>query len=87
MSRTDFFGEMCAAFAKPKRTVCTQDGCPAYIWSDGEKILCEDSLVINTIADVLDALGYQAVTGYYAPKEDERNGDTDEYTGNWYVDV
>ena len=26
-------------------------------------------------------------TGYYDPEEDKRNGEEDEYTGYWYVDI
>jgi len=65
-----------------------EDDCPTYIWSDGEKILCESELVINVLADIFDAAGYVAVTGYYDPEEEERIGcPKDEYTGNYYVDV
>ena len=56
-------------------------------WTNGEEILGADETEINIIADLLDCMGYDAITGYYDPEEDAKNGDTDEYTGNYYVTV
>ena len=61
---------------------------PAAIWAkDGDEILCESGLVCDGIADLFDAIyGEPTVnTGYYDPDEDERNGETDERTGYYYV--
>ena len=64
---------------------------PARIWSpDGDEILCENEQLTEDIADFLDALygGVQTVnTGFYDPVEDERNGETDQRTGWYYVTI
>lgn len=63
---------------------------PARIWSkDGDEILCENEQIAENLADLFDAMyGESTVnTGYYDPEEDERNGETDERTGYWYVSV
>jgi hypothetical protein len=56
-------------------------------WSNDEEILSKDEVAINYVADLLDTIGYDAVTGYYDPEEDERNGEVDEYTGYYYVSI
>lgn len=83
------FEQLCHILKKePVLTRETEDGAPVYIWSDGDKILCESELVINLIADILDATGYDVVIGYYDPDEEHRvDCPTDEYIGNYYVDV
>lgn len=63
---------------------------PARIWSkDGDEILCENGNIAEHIADLFDAVYGEPVvnTGYYDPDEDERNGETDERTGYWYVTI
>ncbi len=60
------------------------------IWSpDGDKILCETEQLAEDIADFIDALYGTPVanTGYYAPEEDARNGETDQQTGWYYVTI
>ena len=42
---------------------------------------------VNRIADMLDSMGFDAVTGYFDPKEDERSGEVDSLTGYYYVDI
>lgn len=84
------FNMLCSAlYEKPFTTRNTSDGSPVVIWSDSEKILCEDKLVIDLIADMLDAqAGYGiACTGWYDREEDEACGTVDEYTGNYYVTI
>lgn len=56
-------------------------------WSNDEEILGLDETEINIIADLLDSMGYDAITGYYDPVEDARNGNTDKFTGHYYVTV
>lgn len=57
-------------------------------WSDGCQILSKDESAINALADLFDQLGAQEVcTGYYDPAEDERQGETDEYTGYFYLEA
>ena len=63
------------------------------IWSAGDEILCKTESAANCLADMIETLyrsqGDEVVvnTGYYDPKEDERNGETDRYTGWWYVNI
>lgn len=56
-------------------------------WTNDEEILGVDETEINVIADLLDSMGYDAITGYYDPEEDAKAGDTDEFTGHYYVTV
>ena len=61
---------------------------PADVWSkDGDEILCKKEFVAEGIAYLFDAIYGEPVvnTGYYDPEEDERNGETDERTGYYYV--
>ena len=57
------------------------------IWSNEDVILCPSAKAANIIADMLDAIGFDAVTGYYDPDEDAGDGEVDDCTGYWYVDV
>lgn len=56
-------------------------------WSNGIFILCKTEEMANELADCLDELDYQTLTGYYDPIEDKRNNEVDECTGYWYVDI
>lgn len=64
------------------------------IWCDDDgQILVATEGAANVVADLIEAF-YRSQgeeisvnTGYYDPKEDKRNGETDKYTGWWYVDV
>lgn len=55
-------------------------------WSDGTMILSKDEAAINALADLLDQLNGDMVTGYFDPKEDQESGTVDEYTGYYYLD-
>ena len=64
-----------------------------HIWSNGSEILCKTEDVADALADMLECM-YKAHgeeilvnTGYYDPVEDERSGETDRYTGWWYVTI
>ena len=57
------------------------------ITTDGDTLFCSDETRANCIADLLDAMGYDAVTGYYNPEEDKQAGTVDSYTGLYYVSV
>ena len=64
-----------------------------HIWSNGSEILCKTEDVADALADMLECM-YEAQgedilvnTGYYDPVEDERSGETDRYTGWWYVNI
>lgn len=63
------------------------------IWSAGDELLCKTESAANTLADLLEQLyrtdSKEAIiyTGYYDPKEDERNGEEDRFTGWWYVNM
>lgn len=48
-------------------------------------IVSKDEATVNRIADMLDSMGFDAVTGYFDPKEDERSGEVDSLTGYYYV--
>ena len=62
-----------------------------HIWSTGDEILCRTEEVADALADMLECLyGSQGEsilinTGYYDPVEDEENGESDIYSGWWYV--
>lgn len=66
----------------------------AAYWSDikGE-ILCATEMFAELMADRIEELyrkqgeDVMLSTGYYDPEEDKRNGEEDEYTGYWYVDI
>ena len=50
------------------------------------ELLCTTKEQSEGIADFFEDLGFSSVTtGYYDPKIDEENGETDEYTGFFYV--
>lgn len=59
------------------------------IWTDGEDIICKKEFQADAIADLIDAIfgDHVTATGYYDPKEDERNGEITECTGWYYVTV
>ena len=53
---------------------------------NGTEFLCKTETQAEGIADFLEDLGFENVkTGYYDPKEDKQNGETDEYSGMYYV--
>ena len=82
------FNAICAALeSSPIRSFTGLDKPRAHIWSDGEKILCDDAIVTNIVADLLDRLGYVTTTGYYDRDDDEKNGTVDQYTGYHYIEV
>lgn len=56
------------------------------IWQDGCEILSNKEKLVESIADLLEAMGFEEVnTGYYDPIEDFRNDEIDEKTGFYYV--
>ena len=63
------------------------DGTVNPMWFSGDSILCDTEERANIIADWLDEHGYEAVTGWYDPREDIRNDAVDVLTGWYYVDV
>ena len=65
---------------------------PAKVWTKSkgdDEILCQSEKTAEGIADLIDTLyGGQTVnTGFYDPKEDERNGEADDRTGFYYVTI
>lgn len=57
-------------------------------WTDGEEILCKTEEQAEVLADFLEDVGFDYVqTGYYDPKEDERNNEVNDHTGYWYVSI
>ena len=58
------------------------------LWYDGgDDILCRTEDHANAVADWLDGHGYEAVTGYFDPAEDDRDNCRDDLTGWYYVTV
>lgn len=57
------------------------------LWTNGDEILGMSELRIEGIADLFDALGFVAHTGYYDPVEDNRNDQVDYNTGYYYVSL
>ena len=63
---------------------------PGHFWSpESGEILIDNEVRAEAVADFIeDLVGGQIVTtGYYDPEEDERNGETDQYTGYYYVSI
>jgi hypothetical protein len=60
---------------------------PAMFQDIQSLIVSKDEATVNRIADMLDSMGFDAVTGYFDPKEDERSGEVDSLTGYYYVDI
>lgn len=64
------------------------------IWTDGDReILVRTESAAEAVADLIELL-YRAQgddisinTGYYDPEEDRKNGETDQYTGWWYINI
>lgn len=54
---------------------------------DKSMIVSKDETTVNRIADMLDSMGFDAVTGYFNPEEDKRSGEVDSLTGYYYVDI
>lgn len=50
-------------------------------------IVSKNENVINHVADILDALGFTATTGYYDPAEDKKANISDKLTGYYYCDM
>ena len=56
------------------------------MWTDGDCIFCRTENEANTVANFIEAIGYECVkTGYYNPAEDKRDNCEDGYTGFYYV--
>lgn len=59
------------------------------VWRDGDEILCSHEDVADALASLIELL-YEADTvntGYYDPAEDKRNGEEDDLTGWYYVNI
>lgn len=56
-------------------------------WYSGDEVVCKTEWLANKIADFFDALGYECVTGYYDPADDEREGCVDKFTGWYYMSI
>ena len=58
-----------------------------HVKYDKSMIVSKDETTVNRIADMLDSMGFDAVTGYFDPEEDKRSGEVDSLTGYYYVDI
>ena len=56
-------------------------------WSDGTMVLSKDEAAINALADLLEQLNGDMITGYFDPKEDRESGVVDECTGYYFLDT
>ena len=61
-------------------------------WTNGDEILCPTEMECEIVADFLEDVfsewdGYKMKTGYYDPFEDARNGEIDDNTGFYYIDL
>lgn len=56
---------------------------------NGTEILSSEQSEVEALANLFDQLYGEGTTntGYYDPKEDERNGEVDAYTGLYYVSI
>lgn len=66
---------------------CLEEATHGYVKRIQSMIVSKDETAVNRIADMLDSMGFDAVTGYFDPKEDERSGEVDSLTGYYYVDI
>lgn len=59
------------------------------LWCEGDSILTPDEKVYDAIQLIFDSIGLGSaiVTGYYDPKEDERDECVDGLTGNYYIEL
>lgn len=76
--------------AREPRSYDTADD-PGF-WTNGNQILCpsetDASIVAEFLKDICSEYGnFNILTGYYDPFEDAENGEQDECTGFWYVEV
>lgn len=78
------------------RIASSLNNCPGdEIWHSPytSEIMCKTESIANAVADMIEHLydaqgiGVVCVTGYYDPKEDERNGDVDVHTGWYYISI
>ena len=59
-------------------------------WTNGEEILCNnlnDCVVVAAFLETIFECGLTIKTGYYDPKEDDRDGLQDENTGYYYITI
>lgn len=83
-SKTDWFDEISERL---------RDCIGGDVWSDGDEILCRTESAADALADMFEQMyrssGEDVLvnTGYYDPEDDKRSGETDRYTGWWYVYV
>lgn len=66
---------------------CLEEATHGYVKYDKSMIVSKDETTVNRIADMLDSMGFDAVTGYFDPEEDKRSGEVDSLTGYYYVDI
>ena len=66
------------------------DGFP-YLYDElGTQVLTDSEARAEALADLLKCIvedSSMVLTGYYDPEEDRRSGETDEFTGYWFVNV
>lgn len=81
------FEEMKELIAESVNDVFDEEATHGYVKYDKSMIVSKDETTVNRIADMLDSMGFDAVTGYFDPEEDKRSGEVDSLTGYYYVDI
>ena len=79
----DIYSLFKVILSKLQRTPTTN----GRLWTDGEMILSTNESYINHIADLMEEIRIDVVTGYYDPETDAVNGEINEYTGFYYVTI
>lgn len=67
--------------------MCLEEATHGYVKCIQSQIVSKEETAVNRVADMLDSMGFDAVAGYFDPKEDERSGEVDSLTGYYYVDI
>lgn len=67
--------------------MCLEEATHGYVKRIQSQIVSKEETAVNRVADMLDSMGFDAVTGYFDPKEDKRSGEVDSLTGYYYVDI
>lgn len=89
MEKKDIIQTLLSALPTEPRSYDVNDD-PGF-WTDGDMILCPSKVECEIIATFLEDVlrefngNISVVTGYFDPYEDAGNGETDDYTGFYYI--
>ena len=90
MTNGELFQAIIDKLAREPRNYDTSDD-PGF-WTNGSQILCPSETEAEIIAEFLidvfsEHENTSILTGYYDPFEDAENGEQDDCTGFYYVDI